>query len=85
LRSNRWACRRLQDQPRLAAVLDRVEDRHDGGVVDPGGDPRLAQRPVARLRDLPGGQTAELHALQGHVAVEQLVGGPPDRAHAAAA
>ena len=60
------------------AVLARVEDRHDPGVVEPRGGQRLARRPLGRGARHP----ADRDHLDGDVAVEALVDRRVDRPEA---
>ncbi len=64
----------------LAVLLAGVEDRHDRGVVEAGGKPRLAQEAVAE--GLVAGELAGDH-LQRHRPVERQVGRPVDDPHPA--
>ncbi len=76
----------LHDDPRALVVLDDVVDGDDPGVRDARRRPRLLLRPGVQdepvgLGDVqPGGQL-----LDGDGAVQHLVVGPPDLAHAAPA
>jgi hypothetical protein len=77
----------LHDDGRQALVVHHVVDDDDVGVADPGGGAGLA---AGALEE--GGQLVVVHVrlrrvqlLHRDEAVEQLVLGPPHRAHAAAA
>jgi hypothetical protein len=63
-------------------LQDDVEDRDDVRVVQRGDDPRLAHHPLARERHIGHRLVGQPHLLEGHLAAQQLVGGPPDGAHA---
>ena len=73
------------DQPhrddQLAVLLAGVVDGDDARVVEPGGEPRLAQEPLAEA--LVVGEVAGDH-LERHRPVEGEVGRPVDDAHPAA-
>ncbi|CAM5726518.1 hypothetical protein SBADM41S_09122 [Streptomyces badius] len=82
----------LHHDPRVA-VLAGVDDVVDGdhvGVVDPGQGAGLTEHPGAQGAGALGVVLRERrvrgpHLLERDVAVERLVAGPPDHAHAAAA
>ncbi len=65
----------------LAVDLARVVDGDDGGVVEPGGEPRLAQEALAEAVAV--GELAGDH-LQRHRPLEAEVGGAVDDPHPAA-
>ena len=64
-----------------AVVADAgVVERHDGGVLEPGGDPRLARQPPREH----GVIAVERDALERHVAAQPPIVGHHHLAHAAA-
>ena len=69
-------------QEELALGLAGLEDGHDVGVVDRGREARLREEPGAELGI---GGDLRREELEGDLAVERLLRGQPDRAHAAAA
>lgn len=82
--AQRLAADQLHDDPRAAVLHHHVVHGDDGGMVDGGGGAGLAPHPLvdglplllAQLVGYPG-------LLDGHFAVDDLVPGPPDGAHAA--
>jgi hypothetical protein len=76
----------LHDQDGLALVLDRIEDRDDMRVVEPGVDPCLAHRTLGDDPDLLLAQARmDAQLLDRDIAVKELVPGLPDHAHPARA
>ena len=65
----------------LVVLLARVVDRDDVGVIEAGGEARLAQEPLAEA--LVAAEVAGDH-LQRHLAIEGEMGRPVDDAHPAA-
>lgn len=82
--AERRAAHQLHDDPRLAVLDGHIVDGHDGGVVDPGGGPRLALHALVHRAVLALAEVFRYaRFLDGHLAVDDLVVGPPHRAHTA--
>jgi hypothetical protein len=76
----------LHDQEQPAVGLDHVVEGDDPRVVEAGGRPGLAQRPLPQRRPVgAGGPGRQLDLLDRHRSAEQDVVGPPHRAHPAPA
>lgn len=77
------------DEEELVAVAARVVDGDQAGVVDLGGDPALADEAAAqfggRLAAHGAGDPVRAQQFDGDPAVQSLVVGRPDLAHAALA
>lgn len=69
----------LHHQHRQPVVLHDVEDRDGVRMVQPRGDPALAQHPVAEVAGLVDGQ----HPFDGDPLAQSLVERPPHRTHGA--
>ncbi|ESU46197.1 hypothetical protein P376_5825 [Streptomyces sp. HCCB10043] len=82
--AERRAAHQLHDDPRLAVLDHHVVDGDDGGVVDPGCGPRLAPHALVHGAVFALAEVVRYaRLLHGHLAVDDLVVGPPDRAHPA--
>ncbi|RDL09177.1 hypothetical protein DER30_2574 [Streptomyces sp. HB202] len=82
--AERRAAHQLHDDPRLAVLDHHVVDGDDGGVVDPGGGPRLALHALVHGAVFTLAEMVQYaRLLDGHLAVDDLVAGPPHRAHPA--
>jgi hypothetical protein len=76
----------LHDDPGSTVGDDDVVHANNIGVVKPGGSARLTQRPREHLFQVGCGETLRRHhLLDGHGAVEDIVGREPDPAHASLA
>ncbi len=76
----------FHDDQRASVDLGDVVHGHDSGVPDPGGRAGLALHPHPQALEFGAvGVDVGAQFLDGDLAAEDLVGGPPDHAHAAAA
>src|ERR1700761_6100913 len=69
----------------MAVLLDDVEDLHDVSVVEPARYLSFPDGPAGRELRFGLAQGGPADLLERHVPVEQLVVGPPDDPHPAAA
>ncbi len=78
----RAAVDQLHHDPRPAVLLQHVVDGDHAGVLDPGGGAGLPLHPGVEDLQLVLGQVADGQFLDGDLAVEHPVPGPPDGTHA---
>lgn len=82
----RVALHQLHDDPRPVVVFQHVMDGDDGRVVDPGGGPRLGVGPGEQPGPLALGDVQRgCQLLDRDGAVQHLIVGTPNPAHATAA